>query len=124
MLQTNVRITKNNIPEVIVALVKQENEMPKNLAAFTEGAAKAQVPVDLGNLRRSIKTRHTGRGKYTVSAKSTEGGAPRDYAHYVEYGTRYTRAQPYMGPAYRTMLRTGLPAEVVEFSKAITSAAR
>lgn len=124
MLQTNVRITKNHIPQVIAELYVQQNALPENLTAFGEGAARAGVPVDLGNLRRSIKTIHKGIGHYSVSAKSTEGGAPRDYAHYVEYGTRYTPAQPYMGPAYNLMKRVGLPAEVVEFRKAINQAAR
>lgn len=124
MLQTNVRIIKNHIPQVMAELLNQQDAMPQGLANFAKGAASAHVPVDLGNLRRSIKVNHKGRGHYSVSAKSTEGGAPRDYAHYVEFGTRYTPAQPYMVPAYHDLHRVGLPEEIIEFRGAINRAAR
>lgn len=61
-------------------------------------AAKARVPVDTGALKVSITTEDTPDGA-TVHAQSTEGGAKREYAFYVEYGTRHTPAQPFMTPA-------------------------
>lgn len=52
------------------------------------------VPVDTGTLKRSIGLELTGGG---MTAEVEPG---MDYAGYVEYGTRYMEAQPYMRPAY------------------------
>lgn len=123
MFQVRARVTMNNTRNVIRVLDRQENDLAENLAHFVRGAARSAVPVDLGHLRRSIRVSRRSQGHYVVSAKSKEGGAPRDYAHYVEHGTRYHRAQPYMRPAYETMLRAGLPAEAAELRALIYQAA-
>lgn len=48
-----------------------------------------------GELRRSIKR------KIKSNGMVGEVEATKDYAAYVEYGTRKMRAQPYMRPAYK-----------------------
>lgn len=63
------------------------------LAAMTiESEAKQLAPVDTGNLRASIGALREGPNSWMVRA-----GA--HYAIYVEMGTRYMAAQPFMRPA-------------------------
>lgn len=52
------------------------------------------APVDTGNLKRSIGLRLTD-GGMTAEVEPTA-----EYAPYVEYGTRFMNAKPYMRPAY------------------------
>jgi HK97 gp10 family phage protein len=54
--------------------------------------AKEIVPVRTGRLRNSIYRRKTG-------FLSWEVGATMFYAGFVEFGTRYMRARPYLRPA-------------------------
>lgn len=76
-----------------------------------QSLARAKAPVRTGHLRSSIKA-----GKVSDGVWRVEAGA--HYAVYVEYGTRYMRAQPYFRPAvaeatrmfqadFRTVLRRG-----------------
>ena len=82
---------------MIQRLAEKEEEASMNLVKYA--AAKIQreamrtVPVDTGNLKRSIMLSVDDDGKAaTVTATA-------DYAAYVEYGTRYMSARPYMRPA-------------------------
>ena len=59
-----------------------------------EEKATHLVPVDTSNLKKSIKGQLKGMS-YVVDANA-------DYAGYVESGTRYMKAQPYMRPAYES----------------------
>lgn len=61
-----------------------------------EMQAKAQqnAPVDTGTLKRSIGIEVTD-GGMTAEVEPTA-----DYAPYVELGTRFMEAQPYLGPAF------------------------
>lgn len=56
--------------------------------------AQRHAPVDTGTLKRSIGLEISDAG-YTAIIKPTA-----EYAAYVEYGTRYMGAQPFMRPAY------------------------
>ncbi len=62
----------------------------------TEMNKKAQrnAPVDTGTLKRSIKLEIKDGGLTAESEPHTE------YASYVEYGTRFMNAKPYMKPAF------------------------
>lgn len=74
--------------------------------------AKALAPVRTGYLKRSIKADKIAPGHWTVTV-----GA--HYGRYVEYGTRYMHAQPYMTPAIEAC-KAELPAMWdVEFKKAM-----
>ena len=55
---------------------------------FFTRAAKAFCPVDTGRLRRSIRPG----ARLTIWASTK-------YAQFVEFGTKFQRAQPYMRPA-------------------------
>lgn len=57
-----------------------------------EADAKDVCPVDTGNLRASIHTE--------IEPLKGEVGTNVEYATYVECGTRYQDAQPYLEPAY------------------------
>lgn len=65
----------------------------KNGAELQERAQR-NAPVDTGTLKRSIVLEIKDGG---LTAEST---ATAEYAPYVEYGTRYMEAQPYMSPAF------------------------
>lgn len=65
----------------------------KNGADLQEKAQK-NAPVDSGNLKRSIGLDITDNGL------TAEVEPAADYAAYVEYGTRFMDAQPYLKPAY------------------------
>lgn len=64
---------------------------------LVQSQAKALTPVDTGGLRDSIDY------KVEDSKGDAEGivGTAIDYAEYVENGTIYQRAQPYLKPAFR-----------------------
>lgn len=66
----------------------------KNNGAALQEAAQRKVPVDTGTLKRSISLKIRD-GGLTAEVEPTE-----EYAAYVEYGTRYMNAQPYMRPSY------------------------
>lgn len=57
-------------------------------------SAMRKAPVDTGQLKRSIMLDISGKGLVATVAPHT------DYAAYVEYGTRYMNAQPYIRPAF------------------------
>jgi HK97 gp10 family phage protein len=123
MARSSIRVTKNNIPNVIRYIRASEELLPKALADDVAEKARALVPVQFGFLKNSIGVSRTGAGEYQVHARSTEGGADRDYAHFVEYGTRKMAAQPFMTPAYYAMLRGTLQYEANKYGITIESIA-
>ena len=71
-------------------------------------AAKAAVPVDTGALRDSIRLRVTNKGLrarvgiFRISkAKRLKGAVSTFYAAFVELGTQYRKATPFLFPAFR-----------------------
>lgn len=66
------------------------------LAGKVELAAKGFCPWDTGTLRRSItyEPGRDGKGYYV------DVGTNVIYAPFVEFGTRYMRAQPFLRPAF------------------------
>lgn len=59
--------------------------------------AQAKAPVDTGHLKESINVKEVTQTKAIIIANS-------DYSGYVEFGTRYMRAQPYMRPAVKEVV--------------------
>jgi HK97 gp10 family phage protein len=64
------------------------------MALLVETDAKLFAPVDTGRLRASIHSDIAANG---LSARVSAGTS---YAVFVEFGTRYQRAQPFLFPAY------------------------
>lgn len=58
-----------------------------------ENKAKRKVPVDSGNLKRSIEIDFAD-GGLTGIVKATA-----EYSAYVEFGTRFMTSQPYLRPS-------------------------
>lgn len=69
-----------------------------HVAQQVERDAQRFVPVLTGALHDGISSTAHGLSA-TISAASLAGGAVREYADYVEYGTSDTRPQPFMRPA-------------------------
>lgn len=59
-----------------------------------QNKAMRSVPVDTGNLKRSLTLEGGNDGL------SSRVYAPTEYAEYVEKGTRFMDAQPYMKPSF------------------------
>ena len=70
-----------------------KNVVKKNGSAMTTKAQRLS-PVDTGELKRSIKT-EVGLGGYESTTK-----AEASYAPYIEYGTRFSAAKPFVKPSY------------------------
>ena len=90
----------------IVGMEKLQKKLKKNVrmddvkrvvrhnGAEMQEKAQRNAPVDTGHLKRSI-------GLETTNAGMTAEVEPTaDYAPYVEYGTRFMEAQPYLKPAF------------------------
>lgn len=64
---------------------------------FIEGRAKHMAPYDTGNLTRSIGTKMMTSPSDTPTLGVVTADA--EYAVYQEYGTKFHKAHPFMGPA-------------------------
>lgn len=92
------------LKELIAVLEKIPKELDSTVGQILEANAqeierdaKSKAPVDTGKLQQSIKALKESDKSYVIRANNT-GKAP--YAGFVEYGTRYMRAQPYLFPAF------------------------
>jgi HK97 gp10 family phage protein len=92
------------LKELIAVLEKIPKELDSTVdetleanAQDIERNAKSKAPVDTGKLQQSIKALKESEKTYIIRANNT-GKAP--YAPFVEYGTRFQRAQPFLFPAF------------------------
>lgn len=83
-------------------------------AAMVEGAAKNIVPVDSGDLKRSISSS----GKTTLEGAEGSVGTNLEYAPHVEFGTTRMQAQPYLHPALQKNKRKARKIVIEEIRKA------
>lgn len=90
-MPTRVTIQFNELPAMSARLESAASQVVAKSAFDIENRAKQVVPVDTGALKNSITTETNGL-QATVSAG-------QEYAVYVEMGTRFQSAQPYMTPA-------------------------
>jgi HK97 gp10 family phage protein len=75
---------------------RQVHERLANWAADVKASARQLVPVQTGQLQRSIYSE--------ISDWVAEVGAEAAYAMFVELGTRYMRARPFLYPAVQEEL--------------------
>ena len=94
----------SNIDDVISQLkrsadraVEQAMKELEKTAFEVEREAKLNAPVDTGMLRASITS--------TGSGSEYEIGTNIEYAPFVEFGTRYMAAQPFLFPAFEKGVR-------------------
>ena len=71
--------------------------LPYHFAQRVEAYAKASSPVRTGKLKGSIKRERLGPNSHKVTVSAF-------YGIYVNYGTRYMRAQPFWEPAIEKAL--------------------
>lgn len=91
-IDTNI----DNILEEFEELLNNVDQIVSRQVAKTayqiERDAKQKCPVDTGRLRGSITT--------NIKNKEAEVGTNVEYAKFVELGTSYQAAQPFLIPAY------------------------
>lgn len=75
------------------AIAAQADKAIQGAGIECQALAKQSCPVDTGRLRNSILY-HPGNMECTVDTNTL-------YAPFVEFGTRYMAAQPYLYPAYQ-----------------------
>lgn len=90
--KVKVKRIGNNYARLVVHAQSNLNQLAYNTARVMAASARAQAPVRTGYLKDSIVRERLGPGFHKIKV-----GAP--YGVYVEYGTRYMRAQPYFHPA-------------------------
>lgn len=76
------------------ATLKDAQNIVKSNTADLSKRMQSQVPVDTGFLRRSIKMSISD-GGFTGLVHPTA-----EYSPYVEYGTRFMSAQPFIKPSF------------------------
>lgn len=96
----SVGFTLEGVADLSKELEKLENmqwvkEAIKVNTAAMQNEAQWQVPVDTGNLKRSLSIEITD-GGYTGRLYTNA-----EYALHVEYGTRFMGPQPYIRPALK-----------------------
>jgi len=100
-IQININITgaeefKTAIQQFDSGMQHQVHDRLANWAADVKASARQRVPVKTGNLRNSIYSK--------IGEWVTEVGAEAAYAMFVELGTRYIRARPFLYPAVQEEL--------------------
>lgn len=73
------------------AMQERVHKQLTNWAAYVKASARQLVPVRTGRLRSSIYTK--------IQEWTAEIGAEAAYALFVEFGTRYMEARPFVFPA-------------------------
>lgn len=100
-IQINIDVTgakefKAAMKQFDSAMQRQVHERLSKWAAEVKASARQQVPVKTGRLRDSIYAK--------ISEWVAEVGAEASYAVFVELGTRYMRARPFLYPAVQEYL--------------------
>lgn len=93
MTEFRVTVDYNRIPEIEQAIIARVGEAVEDGAAGIVETAQSIVAVDTGRLRASITFERVGNMIYEVFTIV-------EYGPFVEYGTRFMAAQPFMRPAY------------------------
>lgn len=83
-----IRESQRDYPGIIKRV---EDRFLEEAGIIVEETAVRLVPVNTGNLRGSINRRREDDAEII--------GTNVEYAEYVEYGTRFSKEQPYMRPA-------------------------
>jgi hypothetical protein len=106
MLQYRIRVKRDDLTPI---LLKLDQHVDKALYDYTKNkllpqAQNNQAPhIDTGALQASGEVFQMGLMaylmKFTGGAATGWTGEPRVYAMYHEYGTRFTGAYPFVGPA-------------------------
>lgn len=103
---SNIKFTDRS-PEVLLGLESNKAQALEAIGARAETHAKANTPVDTGNLRNSMA--------HAVSGDAAYIGSNVEYAPYVEFGTSRTKAHHMLkkaatehGDEYRAIAKAAL----------------
>lgn len=80
------------------APIEEVDDAVRRVATEVMAGASERAPIDTGTLSRSYTIVREAPASYLV-------GTGVHYAPFVEFGTRYTRAQPHLGPALEAARR-------------------
>ena len=104
-MSATIQVKFNHIPNLTDSMRANAIEAVAKAAFDIEAHAKTLVPVDTGTLKNSIQ-RTIDDGGLAATIPAGDGSTPpgsttasAEYGLYVEYGTKYSRAQPFMRPA-------------------------
>jgi len=93
-----VRVVSNRLPEASAALHRAVVDQVKTSTLDVQARAQAVVPVRTGLLRRSIHSVFENGGLRGICGPSAS------YGVFIEFGTRFQAARPYMRPAAALIL--------------------
>lgn len=85
------KVVLNRWPAIRAGMLLTADNATAKAALDMEAGMKMRAPIDTGNLRNSIQARKVGTAHWRVTVTA-------EYGIYVEYGTRFNRAQPYFFP--------------------------
>lgn len=74
--------------------LKDVKHIVKSNTSSMNSKMQKLAPVDTGNMKRSITS------ELTLGGLTGKSGPHTNYASYVEYGTRFQNAQPFVKPAF------------------------
>ncbi len=97
-----MNVTRQNpgVGARLAAEIKAEsNKYVRGYARAIRREARSRAAVLTGRMKRSIKTKKIAEGHYEVIVDVY-------YGKYVEYGTRYMHAQPFLTPAVERVKKT------------------
>ena len=96
-VEHNIDDVINSLERSIEKAIKAAEKELQLTALEIERDAKLNAPVDTGMLRASITS--------TGSGSEYEIGTNVEYAPFVEYGTKYMAARPFLFPAFEKGVR-------------------
>lgn len=124
MINFRVKIVFNHIPAVRRTLKNNETALARDFANAVRNNAKIKAPVLTGNLKLNIYVERAGKAYHVIADTQHTNKSARDYATYVEFGTRYTRAQPFLLPAFYGTKNSNFPLQALRFGRRVEIAAR
>lgn len=110
-MPVEVEIIENKIPFLVARVDATSRAAVMKVARGIKASARRIVPVLTGDLRDSIEATSVGYGR---EAEVTVG---MYYGGYVEHGTRFMAAQPFLGPAVEEHREELLPEIAIAFEE-------
>lgn len=86
-------VRQNDFPNIVAGMEQRAGQFVRKAALDIEAEAKKRAPVRTGTLRNSIQAV---KGEGPLWYRVVVGA---EYGVYVEWGTRFMAAQPYLRPA-------------------------
>lgn len=116
------RVDLDGLEELVVAIeeatpksIEQSNKVIKNKTEKVARNARKRAPVDTWFMHDNITTDYEGEASEFVTGIIE---SPAGYSGYVEYGTRFNIAQPFLGPSVEEIVPE-LTSEMLKVSKGL-----